>query len=104
MGARTANIETARPCENGYGKSFNGKLRDEPLNCDVFDTLKEAHALIEEWRWHCDGVRPQARLGYRPPAPETRPSAISCISSGADAAAMAHEFLRLDHSIGIGRQ
>ena len=38
------------PRENGYNESFNGKLRDELLNCEIFYTLKEAKILIEQWR------------------------------------------------------
>ncbi|WP_160119848.1 IS3 family transposase [Rhodovarius lipocyclicus] len=90
VGARTAYIEKASPWENGYVESFNGKLRDELLNGEVFNTLKEAQVLIEEWRRHYNRVRPHSSLGYRPPAPETVPMARSQISSGAGAAAMAH--------------
>jgi transposase InsO family protein len=39
------------PWENGYVESFNGKLRDECLNGEVFETLLEAQVLIERW-WH----------------------------------------------------
>src|SRR3712207_4321142 len=53
VGARTAFIEKASPWENGYVESFNGKLRDELLRAEVFNT-----------------ARPHASLGYRPPAPE----------------------------------
>ncbi len=48
-----------------------GKLRDELLNREIFYTLKEASLLIEQWRWHYNGVRPHSALGYRPSAPET---------------------------------
>jgi hypothetical protein len=68
----------------------NGKLRDELLNGEVFNTLREAQVLIEEWRRHYNRIRPHSSLGYRPPAPETVPSARSQISSGAGSAAMAH--------------
>nr|WP_245216996.1 IS3 family transposase [Neoroseomonas nitratireducens] len=90
VGARTAYIEKASPWENGYVESFNGKLRDELLNGEVFNTLREAQVLIEEWRRHYNQVRPHSSLGYRPPAPETLPMARSQISSGAGAAGMAH--------------
>lgn len=90
VGARTAYIEKASPWENGYVESFNGKLRDELLNGEVFNTLKEARVLIEEWRRHYNRVRPHSSLGYRPPAPETVPVTRSQISSGGGAAAMAH--------------
>jgi putative transposase len=55
---------------NGYVESFNGKLRDELLNAEVFNTLAEARVLIEQWRVHYNTVRPHSSLGYRPPAPE----------------------------------
>jgi putative transposase len=90
VGARTAYIEKASPWENGYVESFNGKLRDELLNGEVLNTLREAQVLIEEWRRHYNRVRPHSSLGYRPPAPETVPMARSQIRSGAGAAAMAH--------------
>ena len=51
-------------------ESFNGKLRDELLNAEVFNTLLEAKVLIEQWRQHYNTVRPHSSLGYRPPAPE----------------------------------
>ena len=87
---KTAYIEKASPWENGYVESFNGKLRDELLNGEVFNTLKEAQVLIEEWRRHYNRVRPHLSLGYRPPAPETVPMARSQICSGGGPAAMAH--------------
>ncbi len=51
-------------------ESFNGKLRDELLNAEVFNTLAEAKILIERWRRHYNTVRPHSSLHYRPPAPE----------------------------------
>ena len=70
VGAKTAYIEPGSPWENGYVESFNGKLRDELLNAEVFNTLAEARVLIEQWRVHYNTVRPHSSLGYRPPAPE----------------------------------
>ena len=70
VGAATAFIEKASPWENGYVESFNGKLRDELPDCEVFNTLREAQVLIERWRRHYNAVRPHSALGYRPPAPE----------------------------------
>ncbi|MEL6397227.1 MAG: transposase, partial [Planctomycetota bacterium] len=49
---------------------LNGKLRDELLAGERFDTLKEAKVLIERWRHHYNTERPHSALGYRPPAPE----------------------------------
>ena len=67
----TLFIEPGSPWENGYNESFNGKLRDELLNCEIFYTLKEAKILIEQWRRHYNTVRPHSSLGYKPPTPET---------------------------------
>jgi putative transposase len=67
---QTLFIEPGSPWENGYIESFNGKLRDELLDRELFDTLLEAKVLIERWRRHYNTVRPHSSLGYRPPAPE----------------------------------
>lgn len=71
IGVKTAYIESGSPWENGYNESFNGKLRDELLNREIFYSLKEAKVLIEQWRRHYNEVRPHSSLGYRPPAPQT---------------------------------
>lgn len=63
-------IEPGSPWENGYIESFNGKMRDELLNGEIFYSLKEAQILIERWRQTYNTVRPHSALGYRPPAPE----------------------------------
>jgi transposase InsO family protein len=70
IGVRTLFIEPGSPWENGYIKSFNGKLRDELLNREQFNTLFEAQVLIEDWRREYNQRRPHSALGYRPPAPE----------------------------------
>ena len=71
VGAKTLYIEPGSPWENGFCESFNGKLRDELLNGEIFCSLKEAKILIEQWRHHYNTVRPHSSLGYRPPAPQT---------------------------------
>lgn len=71
IGVQTLYIEPGSPWENGYIESFNGKLRDELLNAEIFDTLLEAQVLIERWRWDYNTRRPHSGLGYRPPAPGT---------------------------------
>lgn len=71
VGVKTLFIEPGSPWENGYNESFNGKLRDELLNGEIFYTLEEARVLIEQWRQHYNTVRPHSALGYRPPAPVT---------------------------------
>lgn len=72
LGVKTLFIEPGSPWENGYIESFNGKLRDELLNGEIFDTILEARVVTEAWRKHYNTVRPHSSLGYRAPAPETR--------------------------------
>ena len=62
VGVKTLYITPASPWENGRNESFNGSLRDELLNGEIFYTLTEARVLIEAWR----------RLQYRPPAQQPR--------------------------------
>ena len=68
---QTLFIEPGSPWENGYVDSFNGKLRDELLDREIFYTLTEAQISIERWRREYNTVRPHSALGYRPPAPES---------------------------------
>ncbi len=77
LDVETLFIEPGSPWENGYVESFNGKLRDELLDREIFYTLTEAKILIERWRQEYNTVRPHSALGYRPPARETvRPTPI----------------------------
>jgi putative transposase len=69
VGTGTLYIEPGSPWENGYCESFNGKLRDECLNGEIFYSLKEAQIVIEKWRVDYNTKRPHSSLGYRPPAP-----------------------------------
>lgn len=71
IGVKTLYITPGSPWENGYCESFNGSMRDELLNGEIFYTLAEAQILIGAWRRHYNTVRPHSALGYRPPAPET---------------------------------
>lgn len=50
INVETLYIHPGSPWENGYNESFNGRLRDEFLNREIFYTLKEAQVLIERWR------------------------------------------------------
>jgi transposase InsO family protein len=71
LGVKTLFIEPGSPWENGYIESFNGKLRNELLNAEIFDTVTEARILTERWRKEYNTVRPHSAHGGRPPAPET---------------------------------
>ena len=64
-------IEPGSPWENGYVESFNGKMREQFLNGELFYTLKEAQVMTERWRTQYNTVRPHSSLGGQPPAPET---------------------------------
>ncbi|GAI00889.1 unnamed protein product, partial [marine sediment metagenome] len=70
LGVKALFIEPGSPWENGYIESFNGKLRDELLNREIFTNLAEAKILIEQWRREYNQIRPHSALHYRPPAPE----------------------------------
>jgi len=72
LGVQTAYIEPGSPWENGYCESFNGTLRDELLNGEIFYSVKEAQALVDRWVRHYNTTRPHSALGYKPPAPEVR--------------------------------
>ncbi len=72
LGVKTLFIEPGSPWENGYIESFNGKLRDELLNGEIFTTLIEAKVLISDWRKEYNQVRPHSAKGYKPPAPEAK--------------------------------
>jgi len=70
LGVGPLYIEPGSPWENGYVESLNGKLRDELLNREIFETLLEAQVLIERWRVEYNTFRPHSSLGYKPLAPE----------------------------------
>ena len=84
VGAKTAYIEPGSPWaetvkqsirgidfrSKGYCESFNGRMRDELLNGEIFYSLQEARIIIESWRKHYNQKRPHSALGYRPPTPE----------------------------------
>ena len=58
----------AKPVENGYIESFNGRLRDELLNTEIFYTLTETKEKLEAWLIDYYTQRPTSSLGYRTPA------------------------------------
>ena len=64
LGIQKLFIELESPWQNGYVEPFNGKLRDELLDREIFSTL------TERWRQEYKTIRPHGALGYRPPAPE----------------------------------
>jgi putative transposase len=73
----TLYIAPGSPWENGYIESFNGKLRDEVLNREIFHSVKEAKVIVESWRLEYNNHRPHSGLGYMTPAA----FAAECIAS-----------------------
>jgi putative transposase len=67
-GAGTSYIELGSPWQNPYVESFGGRLRDELLAVEAFNTLLEAQVLVEDWRIEYNTVRPHSALGYLTPA------------------------------------
>lgn len=65
---RTRYIDPGAPWQNAYIESFNGRLRDELLERELFATLLEAQVLVEQWRRHYNERRPHSALGYQTPA------------------------------------
>jgi putative transposase len=61
-------IQPGAPWENAFGESFNGKLRDECLNLELFTSLGEARVVVGDYRGHYNHRRPHSSLGYATPA------------------------------------
>jgi transposase InsO family protein len=67
---KTAYIEPESPWQIRYCENFDGRMRAELLNGEIFYSLREAQIIIESWRNHYNTKRPDSALGYRQPAPE----------------------------------
>lgn len=67
---QTAYITPGSPWENGFNERFNGILRDELLNGEMFYSLKEAQVMVEDYRILYNEFRPHSSLNYQPPAPK----------------------------------
>jgi putative transposase len=65
--AGTSYIEPGSPWQNPYVESFGGRLRDELLAVEAFNTLLEAQVLVQDWRIEYNTVRPHSALGYLTP-------------------------------------
>ena len=65
-------IDPGKPQQNGYIESFNGSLRDECLNEEIFDTLADARRILALWRCDYNNVRPHSSLGNKTPAEARR--------------------------------
>lgn len=67
QGTRPLFIDPGSPWQNGKCESFNGRFRDECLNMEWFDSLKEAQVVIEAWRHYYNQERPHSALKYQSP-------------------------------------
>lgn len=67
-GVEPVFIEPGSPWENGYVESFNGKLRDECLNEEIFWSRAEAQVVTDWWREVYNLERPHSSLGFKTPA------------------------------------
>ena len=67
-GSKARSIAPGSPWENASSETFNGRLRDELLDREMFETLKEAKVILEDHRLDYNHRRPHSSLGYRTPA------------------------------------
>ena len=65
---KTLFVAKGSPWENGYVESFNGTLRDELLNREIFLSMEEARWVIDRWRLDYNHHRIHSSLNYQPPA------------------------------------
>ncbi|MBN70104.1 MAG: hypothetical protein CME32_12605 [Gimesia sp.] len=77
IGVETLYIEPASPWENGYAESFHSRVRDEFMNCEIFENLRSARKQTDSWKEFYNEVRPHSSLGYLTP----RQFSQQCISS-----------------------
>jgi putative transposase len=84
-------IRPGRPVQNGYIESFNGRLRDECLNVEVFFDLLDAREKLERWRRDYNQKRPHSALADRTPeefvrSTRGRPFALLIVGNAAPTA------------------
>ena len=65
-------IDPGKPQQNAFIESFNGSLRDELLNEELFDSLDDARRKLALWRYDYNNVRPHSSLGNKTPAEARR--------------------------------
>ena len=61
-------IPPGEPWRNGYIESFNGRVRDECLNINIFWSLAHARVVISDWKEDYNTRRRHSSLGYQAPA------------------------------------
>lgn len=86
---KTIFITPGSPWENPYIESFNGRFRDECLNCELFKNGRHAQIIVENWRIEYNTYRPHSSLGYKTPKEFAeisgnidQPTASLCFQSG----------------------
>ncbi len=62
-GVKLDFIRPGKPVENAFIESFNGKLRDECLNANIFHSIADANEKLETWSNDYNTVRPHSSLG-----------------------------------------
>lgn len=67
-GSNTVFIDPGSPWQNAWIESFNGRLRDELLNGQLFGSLLEVQVMLADWRDEYNNERLHSSLGYVPPA------------------------------------
>jgi len=67
-GVKLNFIQPGKPVENGYIESFNGRLRDECMNGEIFFNLQDAREKLERWRNDYNDQRPHSALDDRTPS------------------------------------
>jgi putative transposase len=67
-GVQLAFIRPGRPTENGFIESFNGRLRDECLDVELFMSIEDAQRILRAWRADYNHQRPHSALGDDTPA------------------------------------
>jgi putative transposase len=75
-GVKLDFIRPGRPVQNGFIESFNGRLRDECLNAEIFLNLMDAREKLEYWRRDYNQKRPHSSLADR--TPEEFAHALGC--------------------------
>ncbi|SNT23358.1 Integrase core domain-containing protein [Antarctobacter heliothermus] len=74
-------IDPAKPQQNAFIESFNGSLRDELLNEEIFDSLADVRKKLEDWRSHYNEDRPHSAIGYNVPIDMHYPDGAASPSS-----------------------
>ena len=65
-------IDPGKPQKNAFIESFNGSLRDELLNEEMFDSLEDVRRKLALWRYDYNSVRLHSSLGNQTPAQARR--------------------------------